>query len=387
MLKIIKNGHVYAPHDMGIQDVLIAGRSIVGIAAGADAFAALGGVEVYDVEGCAVVPGFIDQHVHLIGGGGEGGFSTRTPEVMLSDLAGAGITTVVGTLGTDGVTRHPESLLAKARALEEEGISAWIYTGSYDVPSPTLTGGIRSDIMLIDKVIGCKVAISDHRSSQPAKAELARMAAQARTGGMLSGKAGVLHLHLGDGERKLSCLFELLAETELPITQFTPTHLNKNADLLSEGIRFAKAGGMLDITTSSPAVAPKRIQGPEAVRMCVDEGVELGRITMSSDGNGSMPAYNAQGELTGLIAASPRSLYTVVRTIIQQGILGISDAVSLVTANPAASLKLPGKGRLCDGNDADIVVLDKELEIRHVFAKGRTMVRDYRTVAKGVFEK
>lgn len=387
MLKIIKNGHVYAPHDMGIQDVLIAGRSIVGIAGGADAFAALCGVEVYDVEGCAVVPGFIDQHVHLIGGGGEGGFSTRTPEVMLSDLAGAGITTVVGTLGTDGVTRHPESLLAKARALEEEGISAWIYTGSYDIPSPTLTGEIRSDIMLIDKVIGCKVAISDHRSSQPVKAELARMAAQARTGGMLSGKAGVLHLHLGDGERKLSCLFELLAETELPITQFTPTHLNKNADLLREGIRFAKAGGMLDITTSSPAVAPKRVQGPEAVRMCVDEGVELGRITLSSDGNGSMPAYNAQGELTGLIAASPRSLYTVLRTIIQQGILGISDAVSLVTSNPAASLKLPGKGRLCEGNDADIVVLDKELEIRHVFAKGRIMVRDYRTVVKGVFEK
>lgn len=256
-----------------------------------------------------------------------------------------------------------------------------------DVPSPTFTGSIRSDIILIDKVIGCKVAMSDHRSSQPTKEDFLRMAAESRTGGMLSGKAGVLHLHMGEGPRRLDWIFDMVNETELPITQFTPTHLNKNREFLMQGIRFAKAGGMLDITTSSPAVAPVRIQPPEAIKLCLAENVPLDRITMSSDGNGSMPAFNDKRELIGLIAASPKSLYESMRTIVLQGILPLSEALRMITTNPAASLKLPRKGKVNEGYDADLVVLDKELKIRHVFAKGRCMVRDYQVVVKGVFEQ
>lgn len=387
MFTILKNGLVYGPQAMGKRDVLLVDKTIAHLDNEIEATAVLSKADILDVTDCMVVPGFIDQHVHLIGGGGEGGFSTRTPEVKLSDLTSAGITTVVGTLGTDGVTRHLEALLAKARGLEEEGISTWIYTGSYDVPSPTFTGSFRSDIILIDKVVGGKVAISDHRSSQPLMEEVARMAAETRTGGMLSGKAGVLHLHTGDGTRRLDGIFGIVAETELPITQFTPTHLNKNKDCLMHGIRFAKAGGMLDITTSSPSVAPQRIQPPEAIQLCIDENVPLERITLSSDGNGSMPAFNENRELVGLIAASPRSLYEALCDIVQRKILPLSDALRLITTNPAASLKLPRKGKVCEGYDADIAVLDNEMKIRHVFAKGRCMVRDYQVVVKGVFEK
>jgi beta-aspartyl-dipeptidase (metallo-type) len=388
MFTLLKNGHVYAPTDMGIKDVLLVGRTIAHIADKIELSPTLGGIEVYDVSGCFIIPGFVDQHVHLIGGGGEGGFATRTPEVMLSDLTTAGTTTVVGTLGTDSVTRHMESLLAKARGLEAEGISTWIYTGAYDVPVPTLTGSVRSDIILIDKVIGAgEVAMSDHRSSQPSKEAFAQLAAEARVGGMLSGKAGVLHLHMGDGKRKLDWVFDILAETELPITQFTPTHLNKSKELLLEGIRFAKAGGMLDITAGSPAVAPQRIQPPEAITLCLEAGVPLDRITMSSDGNGSMPAFNEKGQLTGLIAASPRSIYEAVRNIVKANLLPLQDAIRFVTINPATSLKLPNKGRIDLGYDADIVVLDKELNIRHVFAKGCCMVKEHEVIVKGTFEK
>jgi beta-aspartyl-dipeptidase (metallo-type) len=387
MFTILKNGHVFAPQDLGKNYLLLVDKTIAYINKEITDTTAYPRADVLDVSDCLVVPGFIDQHVHLIGGGGEGGFSTRTPEVQLTDLTTAGITTVVGTLGTDSITRHLETLLAKARGLEEEGISTWIYTGAYDVPSPTFTGSIRSDVILIDKVVGCKVAMSDHRSSQPSKEDFARMAAETRTGGMLSGKAGVLHIHMGDGARRLDWIFDIVAATELPITQFTPTHLNKTKECLLQGIRFAKAGGMLDITTSTPAVAPLRIQPPEAMRLCLQENVPLERITMSSDGNGSMPAYNEKRELVGLIAASPRSLYEALCNIVHQQILPLADALRLITINPAKSLKLPRKGQLCEGYDADIVVLDKELKIRHVFAKGQCMVRDYHSVVKGVFEK
>jgi beta-aspartyl-dipeptidase (metallo-type) len=306
---------------------------------------------------------------------------------MLTDLTTVGITTVVGALGTDSVTRHMESLLAKARGLEIEGISTWIYSGAYTIPAPTITGSIRSDIVLIDKVVGAKVALSDHRSSQPSKDDVARIAAEARVAGLLSGKAGVLHIHTGDGSRMLDWIFALAAETELPISQFTPTHLNKSRELLLEGIRLAKAGGMMDITTSSPAIAPQRIQPPEAIKLCMEAGAPLDRITMSSDGNGSMPAFNEKGELIGLIAASPRSMHAAMRDIVNAGILPLQDALRLITVNPARSLKLPGKGRVDIGYDADIVVLDKDLQIRHVFAKGRCMVKERQALVKGTFEK
>ncbi len=386
MFTILKKGHVCAPQELGVRDVLLADRSVANLADRIDPAPAYGVTEVYDVTGCFVVPGFVDQHVHLIGGGGEGGFATRTPEVVLSDLTTAGITSVVGTLGTDSVARQMESLLAKARGLEEEGISAWIYSGAYPTPSPTITGSLRSDIILIDKVVGGKVAMSDHRSAQPSKQELARLAAEARVGGMLSGKAGVLHIHTGDGRRRLDWLFEIVDETELPITQFTPTHLNRNRELLLEGIRFAQAGGMLDITTSLSAAASSRPLPHEAVKLCLEAGVPLDRITLSSDGNGSMPAFNQKGELTGLVAAAPGSLYTTLCEIVGTGVLPLPEALRLVTANPAASLKLSRKGRIAPGGDADLVVLGKDLVIRHVFAKGRCLVKDGQPVVRGAFE-
>ena len=163
---LIKNIHVYAPEDVGIKDVLV-DEKIIKIGDN------LPVIEEYDVEvidgtGKILVPGFIDCHVHILGGGGEGGARTRTPEIMLSDITTAGVTTVVGCLGTDGTTRTMTNLLAKAKGLEEEGISTYVYTGSYQVPVKTLTGSVTDDIILFDKIIGCgEIAISDHLSRFP----------------------------------------------------------------------------------------------------------------------------------------------------------------------------------------------------------------------------
>lgn len=388
MLTLLKNAQVYAPEKLGRKDVLLANDKIVRIGENLDLGGLAAQTKVYDLQGAALTPGFIDQHVHLIGGGGEGGFATRTPEVMLTDLTTAGITTVVGVLGTDDVTRHMESLLAKANGLEQEGISAWIYSGSYPIPTPTLTGSVRRDMILIDKVIGTgEIAMSDHRSSCPTKQQFAELAAEARVGGILSGKAGVLHIHVGPGPKKIDWLFELLKETDIPITQFTPTHMNRYRELLEDGIRFAKRGGMIDITTSSQRIAPKRVQPPEAIQICLAEDTPLERITFSSDGNGSMPEFDDAGKYCGLIAASPKSLHNAVKTIVQKDILPLEDALRFVTVNPADSLKLPGKGRLAEGCDADLVVLDANFDISYVFAKGVCMIEDKAIRVKGTFEK
>lgn len=387
---LLKGVEVFAPEKLGRQDLLIAGDKIAAIGPQLEVPSGCN-CQIIDLSKYMAVPGFIDGHVHMIGGGGEGGYATRTPEVQLGDVVRAGVTTVVGCLGTDGTTRHMTALLAKARGLEAEGVSTYIYTGSYEVPTNTITRNVRDDIILIDKVIGCgEIAISDHRSAQPTKKDIAKLAAESRIGGMLSGKAGLLHLHVGDGKNKLSMLFDIVGEGEIPITQFLPTHISRNKALLDDGVRFAAMGGTIDITAGSLKSPGKNaaIKPSDAVMYCLENGVPLSHITMSSDGNGSMPAFNEEGKLVGLEVAKMDTLYQDIRELIVEKRLKLEEAIRIITENPAKTLKLhPQKGCLQVGADADIVILDKDLNIHHVFAKGKIMLYDKKQMAFGTFEK
>ncbi|MGL4402621.1 MAG: amidohydrolase family protein, partial [Fusobacteriaceae bacterium] len=194
---LIKNAEVYSPEYLGKKDILVINDKIVEIKEKIENIENILEVKIIDATGKKIVPGFIDPHVHITGGGGEGSFKTRVPEIMLSKLTKAGITTVVGLLGTDGTTRSMENVVAKAKALTEEGITAYAYSGSYEIPTVTLTGSIRKDILYVSEIIGGKTAISDHRDSSPTKDEICRLASDIRVANMLSGKSGGLVLHVG----------------------------------------------------------------------------------------------------------------------------------------------------------------------------------------------
>jgi beta-aspartyl-dipeptidase (metallo-type) len=336
------------------------------------------------------VPGFIDGHVHIMGGGGEGGPSTRTPELGLRDAIRGGVTTLVGCLGTDGYTRTMAGLLAKAQGLEAEGLSTYIVTGHYAVPTRTLTGSIEEDLLFIDKVVGVgEVALSDHRSSQPTYEEFARLAGETRRGGILSGKAGLVNIHIGDGKRGLAYLRRLLAEEELPPKQFLPTHINRNPALFEEGIAYALAGGFVDFTTSTLASGPDtgEIRPSTGLRRMLEAGVDPGQITFTSDGQGSLPEFDAMGRMTGIGIGRVASLYAEVRNAVQQEGVALATALQVITSNPAHLFKLKGKGRLAPDMDADVVLLDPEdLSIHSVVSRGRLLMKAGKILAKGVFE-
>ncbi|MCX6539648.1 MAG: beta-aspartyl-peptidase [Acidobacteria bacterium] len=385
---LLKNADIYTPANIGRADILIAGGRIIRVEPDIhipDAYCGL-----VDATGFIAVPGLIDGHVHVTGGGGEGGYATRTPEMALSDAVRGGVTTVVGCLGTDGVTRSMAGLLAKARGLDEEGISTFIYTGHYAVPVRTLTGSIEQDLLLIDKIIGVgEVALSDHRSSQPTFDEFSRTAAEARRGGMLSGKAGIVNVHMGDGPRGLALIRRALAETEIPITQFLPTHINRNPTLFDEGIAYAKSGGLVDFTTSTvPAFLDEgEVKCSAGLRRMLDAGVDVSHITFTSDGQGSLPDFDAQGRLRRLEIGRVTSLFSEVRDAVRDEHVPLEVALQVVTSTPARILKLRGKGHLAVGTDADIVLLDPgDLGICGTIAKGRWLMRDRQVLVKGTFE-
>lgn len=385
---LIKNIHVYAPEDVGIKDVLV-DEKIIKIGDN------LPVIEEYDVQvidgtGKILVPGFIDCHVHILGGGGEGGARTRTPEIMLSDITTAGVTTVVGCLGTDGTTRTMTNLLAKAKGLEEEGISTYVYTGSYQVPVKTLTGSVTDDIILFDKIIGCgEIAISDHRSSCPTKEEFMKIVADARLGGILSAKAGITDIHMGDSKEVLNLLKYVLDNSMIPSFNMLPTHINRNGYLMKDGIDYVKNyKGYIDLTTSGDKdhMEEGEVTAAQGYRMALDEGCDKYHITYSSDGQGSLPVFDKEGRYIGLGVGKVMSMYEEFVDSINIYNIDMETALLPLTLNPAKLLKLNNKGSIEKGKDADLVIMDKSLKITEVFARGRMMIENAQIKIKGTFE-
>jgi beta-aspartyl-dipeptidase (metallo-type) len=387
MATLIRGGDVFSPSPLGKMDILILGSKIAALSEPGKIQISGFPVVEEDASDRVVIPGFIDSHVHILGGGGEGGPATRAPEITIQEIIGCGVTTVVGCLGTDGTTRHMESLLAKANGLEIEGVSTYVFTGSYQIPVLNLTGSVRSDIALIDKIIGAgEIAISDHRSSQPTFAEFARLAAECRVGGMLGKKAGVLHCHLGDGPKKLEFLFRLIEETEIPVTQVIPTHVNRNPGLLDEAIRFIRRGGYVDITAGmDPASDDGHISIASAIKLCREKNAPLNHITVSSDGNGSMPVFDEEGGLVGLTIATQKSLWSNFRYLLRQEVLNMEDSLRLFTSTPSFFYKMHRKGEIKAGKDADLLVMDRDLNLQDSYAKGRKMMDEGRITVTGTF--
>jgi beta-aspartyl-dipeptidase (metallo-type) len=389
-MKLIKNAEVYTPEYVGRKDVLLAGGKICRIAESLEVSDDLN-VEIIDGSGLSLLPGFIDCHVHVLGGGGEGGFANRTPEATLTGFTKYGITTVVGCLGTDGIGRDMCALIAKIKGLKEEGISAYAYTGSYQVPVRTLTDSLIKDIMMIEEVIGVgEIAISDHRSSQPTYEEFLRLCADIRVGGILSGKAGIVNVHLGDSPRCMDLIDRVIAETEIPATQFLPTHVNRNAMLFDKAVEYAKLGGTIDFTGNEDIDYWETIC--DEVRVCkgikrlLDEGVSSDLFTISSDGQGSLPLFSPEGKFLGLGMGRSSCLLKEVRECVEKENIPLETAVKAITSNPARVLNLESKGHVKEGFDADICLMNKDMTINTVIAGGVIMVKDGLPVVKGKFE-
>lgn len=384
---LIRNGNSPCPDGLRHVDVLIGAGTILrcekDINIGENLL-----FEVIDAEDDFIVPGFIDNHTHIAGAGGEGGPATRTPEMFAGQFFKAGITTTVGCLGTDGITRSPKDVLMKAKSLNEDGLSTFMYTGAYQIPTPTITGSVAEDLAMIKEIIGAgEIALSDHRSSMPTISEIAKIAAQARVGGMLGNKAGVVNIHMGDAKEPFHPLYKVAETTDIPLKQFLPTHVNRN-DYIFEDAKTYGLNGYVDITTSSyPYYKEYEIKPSKAYIELLKAGVPQEHITMSSDAGGSLPDFDENGQLTKLKSGSPESQISEFKDLVTEEKMDIWNALAPFTRSVARILKLNNKGVLEKGYDADILILDKDLNVKTVIANGEIVFLNYKLIKKSHFEK
>ena len=378
---LIKNTNLYSPNFLGKKDILISNGKIVAIEDEITKHNVFS--EVWDAEGLTTTPGFIDQHIHVIGAGGKHGFASMTPQLHLGELIKCGTTSVVGLLGTDGSTRSIKTLYSKIQALNQEGISAYMYTGYYGLDKVYLMNSLQEDMIYIDCVLGCKIAISDIRSSYPSALELLRLLRNVRVGGMLSGKKGILHLHLGALSSKMDLLFEIIENYEFPIEHISPTHVGRTKDLFEQAIIFAKMGGMIDITTG----ASKYTDPYKSVLYALENNVSIENITFSSDGNAGLDKLDNNNNLVGFKSAPFDKNLEEVINLHKLGGVAFEDSLKLITSNPAKNLGLKSKGKIKNNFDADICFFDSDLKLSSVIANGKFMMKDGDLVVKGSFEK
>lgn len=384
-LLLLKNARVHAPEELGVRHVLIGGGRILALEEKALDVGSLA-VERIDLRGARVIPGLIDGHAHITGGGGESGPATKVPAPVLTTYTLAGVTSIVGLLGTDDTTRTTSELLTRARALRDEGLSAWCWTGGYHVPPTTFSGSVRSDIAHLDVVLGIgEVAISDHRSSQPTLDELLRLAADAHVGGLMTNKAGVLHLHVGDGKRGLELVRRALETSEIPPRVFHPTHVNRKRALFEEALELARRGSTIDVTAYPVEKGEDAWSAADAFERFQDCGADPARLTISSDGGGCLPTFDAEGRMVRMGVGDPAALLATVRELVKRG-RKLADVLPPFTSNVARLLRLAGKGSIVVGADADLIVLDERGGASDVIALGRMLVRGGKPLARGTFE-
>lgn len=367
---LLRNLLIFSPENIGINDILVCNEQICEISKRINPGTIECEIMDFDPGKHFAVPGFVDGHVHLIGGGGEGGYITRTREGTPDEFLNCGTTTVIGLLGTDGMTRNHVSLLAKARAFREKGISSWILTGSYKYPIKTITGDHMKDVVLIPEVLGIgELAIADHRGSGVTGMELKRLALDIRVAGMISGKKGVVVCHMGNAPEGMMTLFEATDDGTLPATHLIPTHVSRNEKLLEEGIRWIKEKqGFIDLTASE-----------KTVKILTELKKELGNLNnvcVSTDGLGSLPVFDESGTLKELKTSPVDGLLKTFRELLRQG-LNVEEALKPVCTTPAKALGLDrwGYGSLSKGTLASLLIFNAEtLEMEVVVSSGKVMI-------------
>ena len=194
--------------------------------------------------------------------------------------------------------------------------------------------------------------------------------------GLIGGKPGVLHVHVGADPKGIEQLIDIVKTTDIPIFHFRPTHMARH---VAQAVPFTQMGGYADFTASDSLAS---------LLYEYHDQLDLSRVTISSDSNGSMPKWDASHEhVIGMGVGRMTSLMNTLRALVREG-LALEQALPFLTENVAKGLLMyPRKGAVKTGSDADLLLLTQDLVVDTVIAKGQKLMQGRRLLKAGYYEE
>ena len=375
MFKLLKNATVYAPEKLGVKDILIWEDRVIKIGDGLSLPDGHEGKE-FDLSGKIIIPGIVDTHVHITGGGGEGGFTTRTSEITFEEIAESGVTTLIGVLGTDGYARRVKDVSVKCMALREEGFECYFLTGSYTYPIETISGSVAEDIIFNPYCIGTgEIAHCDHRSSIMTYEEMRRVCADTRNGARLAGIKGAVNVHLGNYPDPADYFIRMCEEDITFRPLIIPTHITRKDYVFDSCMKFWEYGGQVDITAGGSGDAAQHSYGSvQALEMIWKKYGTLERVSMTSDGNGSAPVWDELGNMIGMGKGSCKVLLADLKKAAQNGVIPVEEVLKTMTTTPAKNYGLKtSAGKIVEKGTANFCILDEEFNLRETILNGKAV--------------
>ena len=329
-------------------------------------------------KGWIVFPGFIDMHIH-----GSKGFDTMdaTEEAlqgMARSLVKEGTTSFLATTMTQSIAAieaalenisHYESKMdeaellgihvegpflskkwAGAQPMEHiiepaiEKFNRWQELSGHRIKQVTIAPEVRNGFECVEALSKKGILISIGHSDATAEEVERAVGLGVRQATHLFN--GMRPFHHRDPGVVGAVLIEEPVKTEL-IADFLHSH----PDALKLSFRVKGASGIILITDAMRA------------KGLAFGNYDLGGQTVSVTEKG---AHLSNGALAGSVLTMDQA----VRNIYKTTKCSLQELVSMSSANAAKQLRLPNKGYIAEGFDADLVILDRALNVQKTICRG-----------------
>lgn len=378
----IANGKVFDGQCFRERDVVVEGQTFSSIeASGNVACGAGGAADTLDASGCYVIPGLIDVHFHGAMGYDFCDASDEGISAIAAYEASHGVTSICPTTMTlpeERLVPIVASVAAHEAAAGEAGIVGINMEGPYIAPDKVgaqnpayvRSASIEEFGRLQQQAKGL-IKLVDVAPEQPGNLEFIRQVSH-------DVRVSVAHTCTGyddacaafdAGARHITHLFNAMPALHHREPGPIAAGAERNditAEIIADGVHIHPAMVRLAFALFGD---DRMILISDSLRACGlgDGEYELGGQQFFVKGN---RATIANGSLAGSVSDVMACMRTAVRTM---GI-PLTSAVKAATVNPARALGLDGKlGAIAPGYQADAVVLDRDLNIKHVVLRGKAI--------------
>jgi N-acetylglucosamine-6-phosphate deacetylase len=376
----IENGEVYRPFEMPEGTVIVVdGNKVTYVGPKEVGYPA--NTEIIDASDRMVTPGFIDMHIHGCAGfdvtEGRNGFL----EEMSRFLARHGVTSflpaVVSTT-KKRMIRAIENVRETQEKKKRANVLGLYLEGPYlnvEKAGAQNPQYIRNpNITEVKEVLDAAEKTVKVVALAPEKANAIQVIEELKNRGIVASAAHTnasyheMLLVIEAGLSHVTHVFNAMRDfngQEIGAVGAALLHEELTTELIADGVHvhpaaikmLVKMKGYDKVVLISDAISATGLP---------DGRYELGGLEiLVNNGISTLPS--------GVLAGSTLTLDRAVKNMIELANVPVSEALKMVTLNPARVLRLRTKGEIKEGADADIAILDRNFNVQSVMIHGKPL--------------